>query len=330
MSLLGLVNFILRNLVLLLVAGVVFASVLVVRRAVSPETYTATTSFSTGQGESPGRLLGLSFGGMGSERSPQFYADLVKSSAILGPLVELKFKVAGTVQPLSLVELFGGKGSSGQAAREAAMGAVAGRIQTKISPLTNVITMRVTASQPQLASDIARSVLKEIDLFNTRTRKAQTTAERAFSEERLVEIQADVRLSENRLRDFMERNRDISLSPALILEKERLRDEVVARRQIYNTVLLAYERAKMEEVRVSPLVTIIGEPTPPLQKDPKGFVRLAVLGFFAGFLIATVIALWREYLKTIGQQSSPEFREFARLRANAASLVRRPLRSPPR
>ncbi|MBA2687733.1 MAG: hypothetical protein H0U64_06505 [Gemmatimonadaceae bacterium] len=327
-SFLGLVNFLFRNLVLLVLVGAAFALILVARRATSPVSYTAFTTFSTGQEESPGKLLlGLSLGGGGSARSPQFYADLVKSSAILGPLVESKFQVSRRPEPVTLIDLYAGNKGSAQALKEAAMGTVAGRVQTKISPLTSVITMRVTASEPKLASDIARRLLAEIDLFNTRTRKAQSTAERAFSEERLLDIQRDVRMSEDRLRGFLERNREISLSPSLVLEKERLNTDVIARRQLYTTVLIAYERAKMEEVRENPLVTIISEPMPPLQPDAKGIIRLAVLGFFAGFLLAMVIALWKEYLQNISRQSSPEFKEFSSLRENAVKRVFRPFRS---
>lgn len=321
-SFLSLVNFVLRNILLLLLFGAVFALALVARRAASSETYTAATTFATGQEESPGRLLlGISLGGGGNGRSPAFYADLVKSSAILGPLVESRFHVPGRADSVTLIELYAGTKGSTQALKENAMGAVANQIQTKISPTTSVITLRASAATPQLASDIARRVLTEIDLFNTRMRKAQSTSERAFSEERLLDIQQDVRLSENRLRDFLERNREISLSPSLRLEKERLDADVSARRQLYNTVLIAYERAKMEEVRVNPLVTIISQPTPPLQEDAKGLIRQGVLGFFAGFLIATVIAIWKEYLQNIGRTSSPEFKEFAHLRASVLTRL---------
>ncbi len=327
-SFLALVNFVLRNILLLLVFGAAFALVLVARRAASPEIYTAVATFSTGQEESPGRLLlGFSLGGGASGRSPAFYADLVKSSAILGPLVESKARVAGKSAPITLIELYAGNKGSAQALKENAMGAVGSRMQTKISPTTSVITLRVSAANPQLASEIARRVLTEIDLFNTRMRKAQSTSERAFSEERLLDIQQDVRLSENRLRDFLERNREISLSPSLRIEKERLDADVLARRQLYNTVLIAYERAKMEEVRDNPLVTIITEPTPPLQKDAKGLVRQGVLGFFAGFLIATVIAVWKEYLQNIGRTASPEFKEFAQLRSGVFTRIFRRRRS---
>lgn len=326
-SFLSVVNFILRNLVLLLAAGLALGLLLALRRAASPVRYTATTSFAIGQDQAPSLLLGLSLSGIGSGRSPQFYTDLVKSPAILEPLVETSFDVAPGKPRQTLIEYYGGRSGSRVAAKEAAMGAVSSRISTKISPVTSVITMGVGAENPTLAAEVAQAILDQIDLFNTRTRKVQTTAERAFSEQRLVEIGAEVRVSEDKLRDFLERNRDISLSPSLTLEKERLSDEVSAKRQLYNTVLQAYERAKMDEVRESPLVTVIGRPTPPLQPDSRGTMRIAVLGFFAGVLLGVLIALWNEYVERIRAQASPEFGEFAALRSTALDRVLRPVRA---
>ena len=323
-SLIGVINFLMRNALFLLVGGVVVATLAAISRMVAPETYTSTTSFITEDAPSPGRLLGI-LPGAGSGRSPDFYVELIKSPVILGPLVEQRYVADSTRPPQTLVHRYGGSPTITQGAREAAMGKVLSNIGTKIS-VNGVITLRVTAETPLLAAGIAQGFLDQIDRFNNDRKRAQTSTEIRFAEQRMAEIEGEVQDAENRYRLFLERNRMIAQSPALQLQRDRLVDELGRKRALLSTLLQGYERAKLDESRESPRATLIAPPLPPLGPNPRGTTRIAILGFFLGVLLAGLLALAKDYFASIPRQTSPEASEFTELRARFAEAIRRPVR----
>jgi uncharacterized protein involved in exopolysaccharide biosynthesis len=318
------INFMLRNGVKMLVGGLVGALLLTLPSVFAPDSYTSTTTFIT-EGEQPaGRLLGGLSLPSTSGRGPEFTVELMKSPAILGPLVESRIEVGPGEPAQTLIERFAGSERNPQVAKEMAMSTVASMMGTKIS-LNGIVTLRVTASHPKLAAGIARGILEQIDEFNNNKRKSQASAERKFAEQRLAEITVEVREAEERQRLFLERNREISRSPALSLERERIGDDVGVKRGLRSSVMQAYEKAKMDEVRDSPRATVLAPPLPPTGPDRRVAKRYIVLGFFLGAMLVGFVAVALEYFKRIPTQPTPEANEFAALRSAWLDRVRKPV-----
>lgn len=324
LSLVSVINFVLRNIVLMLVVGAVFGLILGFRASRAPVTYTARTSFIT-EGEQPaGRLIlgGITMPSTGG-RGPEFYVELMQSPAILGPLVEKKFEAEPGKPAKTLIERYGGSPIPTQAAREAAMGAVGGKLATKIS-VNSVVALHVTAETPQLAAAIARGVLDEIDAFNDRRRKEIAIAERKFAEARLLEVGAELRIAESRLLEWDERNRGGS-SPALRLERDHIADVVSVKRGLYNGIVQAYEKAKLDEERDSPRATVLEAAEPPLKPNRPAILRYVVIGVFFGAMLAAMFAVVREYFRRLSKQASPEALEFTALREASTERLRKPI-----
>lgn len=316
------VNFVLRNFVLMLVLGVVFMLLMVIPFAFSPPTYTASASFIT-EGEQPaGRLIlgGLTLPGTAG-RGPEFFVELLRSPAILGPLVETRFEGEPGKPPKTLVERYAGTQGPPQALKEEAMAQMGSKIATKIS-LNGIITLRVTTEDPRLSANVTQGLLDQIDEFNNNKRKSQASAERKFAEQRLAEVGAEVLVLEDRYQRFLERNRVIN-SPALTIERDRISDELSMKRSLKSSIVQAYERAKMDEVRDSPRATMLASPTPPTAPNRQVSKRYAVLGFFFGAMLAAFIAVTKEYFARIPKESSPEASEFAAL--VSTQRLRRPI-----
>lgn len=322
LSLVSGINFVLRNALLLLASGVIVASLAAIARKVGPDTYTATTSFITEDAPSPGRLFGI-LPSTGSGRSPDFYLELLRSPIILGPLVEQPYMAEPDQPARTLVERYGGSKEVTQGARASAMGTVLENMGTRVS-VNGVITLRITAENPHLAANIAQGFLDQIDRFNNDRRRTQNTAEIRFAEQRMAELEAEVKTAEDRYRIFLERNRTIA-SPALILERDRLVDELGRKRSLLSALLQGYERAKLDQSRESPQATLIAPPLPPLGPNPRAVMRVAILGFFFGVLLAGMFALAKEYVQRIPRQTSPEASEFAELTAKFVEAFRRPV-----
>src|SRR5437667_4248356 len=104
LSFLSVINFVLRNILLIVVPGVLLAIFLVLRARAAPPTYTSTAIFSAGEATSPGGFLGIGLPGFISGKGPTFYVDLMTSPAVLDPLVEQTVQVAPGRPPEPLVE----------------------------------------------------------------------------------------------------------------------------------------------------------------------------------------------------------------------------------
>lgn len=325
LTLVGVINFVLRNFVLIIVVGALFGALLGWRARRAPVSYSARTSFIT-EGEQPaGRMIlgGVTLPSTGG-RGPEFYVELMTSPAILGSLVEKKFEAEPGKPPKTLIERYGGSAIPTQAAREAAMGAVRGRVSSKIS-VNSVVTLTATAETPLLAAAIARGVLDEIDAFNDARRKDIARAERKYAEERLLEVGAEYRAAENRVKEFDERNRSGATTPALRIEREHLAEIAAVKHSLYSSILSAYEKAKLDEQRDSPRATVLERAMPPLGPNRPAVKRYIVVGFFLGAMLAAMVALVREYFARLSKQASPEAMEFTALRDANTELLRRPI-----
>jgi hypothetical protein len=329
LSFLSVLNFVLRNFLLLVVPGLLLAGLLYVRMVRAPRTYSTTTTFSAGDVDaSPRSVLGITLPGFINGKGPQFYIDLIGSPAILDPLVETRFDVAPGSPPRSLVEYYGGTTAPRAVAKQAAMDAVTHRIHTKITQTSGWVIMSVTAERPSLAVDLAKAVLAEVDSFNTNTRKQQSLVDRQFASAQLTDVGAEVRTAEDALTHFLETNRDIAISPALQIERERLTNTVATKRSLYATILQQYDREKMDAQRETKLLTIIGPPTVPFGPDRQVSLRLIVIGLFVGSFLGALLALCREYFKHVRREGSPQYGEFAARTSRFVALLKRPFVRP--
>ena len=84
----------------------------------------------------------------------------------------------------------------------------------------------------------------------------------SFIENRITLVIDDLEKSEQRLKAFNEQNRQI-LSPSLKLEEERNKREVDVQKEIYLTLKLQLELAKIELVQESSIIQILDKPQIP-------------------------------------------------------------------
>ena len=155
--------------------------------------------------------------------------------------------------------------------------------------------IKVETTEPILARDIAVSALNVLEDLN-RFYKSQTVNEKVnFISSRIESVKNDLEYSEKKLKDFNEKNRQIS-SPSLQLESDRLTREVEIQKGIYLTLKQQFELAKIEEVQEKSIVQILDKPQIPLGPSNKNFKLSALLSIFIGFIFSVVVALIRSYL----------------------------------
>lgn len=295
-------------------------------------TYTASASF-TPEGNDTQRSsgaraiagqLGINLDVGGGAPQPQFYADLVRSRAILEPLSRDSLAIAASGAKQSVVDLLGVPQAQPAKRQESAMALLKDMINTSASPRTSVVTVEVTHSSPAVALAVAAKVLDDVNQFNLHTRQSQASAERAFTEARLAEARRSLRDAEDRLQGFLQSNR-AAQSPELAFDKDRLAREVALQQQIVTSLSASFEEARIREVRNLPVITTIETPWVPSVSNPRRRVQHALVGFAIGLVLAltgTMLFDLFERRRREGDIGASQLYDALQLRIRRAQRVR--------
>jgi uncharacterized protein involved in exopolysaccharide biosynthesis len=317
-SLLALLNIMLRHRRMLLLTGLLVAALLDLRPLVAPRMYTSDASFMPQQ-NNPSKMEGIAtqigIALPSATDGTQIYADLLRSRGVLRAVAETRFNFATPEGPRSssLIELYG-QGATPPEKAASAVRKLNSLVATTVNIKTSVITLKASAPYPVLARDVTLRLIDELNRFNLERRQSQAGAERKFAETRLSEAQSELRRAENELESFYAQNREYRSSPHLAFQADRLTRNVSLRQQVYNVISQTYEQSKMDEVRDTPVITIIDKPEIPLVADSRGLVKTTIVGFLLGVGLAMVVAFMQDYFKRKGKSESDELSELAQLR----------------
>ncbi len=160
---------------------------------------------------------------------------------------------------------------------------------------TGIYTLSIRASEPSFSSEVNRALLEELEAHQQKYNKAKTSKTRQFIEERILTTEKDLQEAENNLRKFMDTNRRIENSPALLLEQQRLQREVTVLIGVFTTLKQQLETTKIEEVKELDYVVIVDPPEVPLSKSNTKKRHLVIYAGLFGIGIGMVFAFIREY-----------------------------------
>ncbi|HKT61223.1 MAG TPA: Wzz/FepE/Etk N-terminal domain-containing protein [Gemmatimonadales bacterium] len=297
-----------------------------------PRTYTATAAFLPG-GETDrfSALQGLAaqfnlqqlIGGS-SQATPDFYVALLTSRDILGAVVDSGVEVKG--KRVFLADYLKVNAPTPAIRRERAIERLERTIGANADTRTGMVNLSVKLKSSPLAGATARRLLDLLNEFNLRTRQSQARAERLFVESRLREVNADLRAAEDELQAFFQQNRDYRNSPALAFQQERLQRVVSLRQQVATTLAQAYEQSRIDEVRDTPVISVIEPPADPAEPDRRRLLVRIIVGVILGGLIGLLAAAALEFMGQSRAEGGDEFADFVRLRREALSDLRRPWR----
>ena len=289
---------------LLAAIGTIVALTLVL---LTKRTYTSTASFypetrrGSGGLSSLAQQYGVSLPGMGSDpgQSLQFYVELARSREILNRLLAEPLTYRGprgeVSQPLTeILEI-----PEGTPAERIEDGVV--RLRSMIRPgaslTTGIVRVQVTTRSPTLSHALAQRTLDLINEFNLQKRQSQGATERRFAERRLEEMTDSLRIAEERLQAFEQRNAQYLMSPHLRMEQRRLANNLAAKQLLHTTISQSYEQARMEEVRDTPVITTLERPSIPVRPDSRRGLQKLMLGFIVGLTIGIIYAFTRSHFE---------------------------------
>jgi uncharacterized protein involved in exopolysaccharide biosynthesis len=294
----------------------------------SPREFTASASFIPqepgGQQAGLGQLatqFGLTLP-RSSASSPQFYADLLQTREVLREVATTNYKAGGS-EPFSgdLIAYLKIRPLPPERAVAAAVAALRNMVTVSVDRITGLVRFQVDSKSPELSTQIASGLIELVNDYNLRRHQTQSRAEREFVEQRVAQVKSDLTAAEDELAAFLARNRRIADAPQLVAEEQRLQRQVTLRQQIYLGLAQSLEAAKIEEVRNTPVITVVDRPEGFVGPKARGTVQKVLLALFAGIFLAVGLAFFQEYLARQRRDEARGYQEFmTHLRALADDL----------
>lgn len=238
--------------------------------------------------------LGLS-GSLGSGTgSAQYFADVLGSPAVTDRVA------LGTVPESAegpLVNSFGSPGpNASPKERDSARKLFAKHFGTTVNARTSTITFTVDARTPFAAKASADTLLERLNSVIIGLRRRRASAERVFVERRLDSASARQAALEDTLRSFYAANRMIANSPNLQFAEARLKRRVDFALDLANQLRTQLETAKLQEVRDTPVLSVITAPEIPGRKSAPNRRLIVVAAFILGCAVALLDFGWRRKL----------------------------------
>lgn len=326
-SLLEVLSLVLRHRYAILRMALLFGALGVLVAFLGGRSWVATAAFvPQGSEAGQGRLASLAgqFGvnvplGEAAGESPAFYAELLRSREILRPVAEAEYdflagsaegsageRISGRLPTLLEIEQDTPELETVAAVewlREEAL-------QVQTDPETGMVGLEVTSPWAGLSHAVAQRLVTLVNQFNLETRQSRAAAERQFIEERRAEAEDSLLAAETRLESFLQANRQFENSPELRFRHDRLQRRVGRHQQVVTSLAQAYEEARVNEVRNTPVITVVEPPERPLKPESRGLVLRGSLGLALGGMLGLFLAFGRELLRRERDQDSDSYREF--------------------
>ncbi|MFC1540360.1 hypothetical protein ACFL41_02575 [Gemmatimonadota bacterium] len=301
----------------------------------SPRTYTSEASFvpqsaEEGQSITAGLAaqLGFSMFTGVTGHSPEFYVELITSRSIMTSVVESRFTVIQDGREIvgSIIEFLEITGDLHGENTENALVELDQMIATSLARDTGVVTVSISSQWPDLSLQVNDLILQLLNEFNLETRQLQASAERKFIEGRLVIVQDSLRTSEDALLTFLQQNRRYEDSHELTFIHDRLQRTVLMRQQVFTTLMQAYEQARIDEVRDTPVITVIDDPNLPILPDSRNVALRTILSLLLGIIFSLSYIVGTEMVRGNHLTDQNMQEKFDRLKRETCSDLRKPWR----
>lgn len=257
----------------------------------------------------------LAGGGSGGSESVEFYAQLLRSRELLTQAVLSDYAIPQSGRDSlreTLVELWNVRGADSAARVRAAADRLDRHLSISTSREANTVTLVARAENPSLAVQINRRLLSLVSEFNLEKRQSRAAAEREFTATRLRDAQRELEEAEAELRTFLEANRQYTASPQLRFEGARLERRVSLRQEVYQSLAQSLEQARIEEVRDTPVVTVVDRPDFYIRPARSRFTDAVVWALLAA-IIAMIAAVMRDYVERVRTAGDPDYRALVAL-----------------
>lgn len=341
-SVLRLLNVILRRRWIVALLPVALATIVCTFTLLRARTWTSSASFvpsGAQAGGDLGRFAGLAaqFGvglpGAMSGESPEFYQALLESGQLRRRAARTEYRIVDETEPDTtwtagnLVDFFKIRGRTEPIRLDRAAEILGRRLTVSTSPETGQVRLAVQTERAELSAQIVDRLIALVNQFNLESRQSQVKAEREFVERQLAAGRGKLRSAENVLQTFLQENRRIENSPELRFERDRIQRNINVLQEVVVSLSQALEQARIEEVRNTPVITVVEAPFLPVRPDRLRLIAKGLISLAAGLFLGIALAFILEFFADSRERDPDEYGEFRKLttesRDDLSSLRRR-------
>ncbi|MDR3666517.1 MAG: hypothetical protein P4L35_06730 [Ignavibacteriaceae bacterium] len=243
---------------------------------------------------------------VGEVSATEIYQNLVNSESVFQPVIYHKYLTNEYPDSINLIDYFQitavDKNPENQARlrflklKELMLKSL---VITDIDRVNKVLSIKVTMPEAQLSADVANNILESLDSYIRTKRKSYAIDQRIYIQKRLSEVKDSLNLTENKLKDFREKNRMILQSPELLLEQGRMMRDVEIMQGIFVELSKQLELAKIDEIKDTPILNIKESALSPVQKTGPHRLVIFIAAFFITFFFSLVLFLINDDIKRI-------------------------------
>jgi uncharacterized protein involved in exopolysaccharide biosynthesis len=278
--------------------------------------------------------FGLSGALANSGPSPDFYVSLATSRTILGAVADTSFtfrhvrrflwwrdttEVSGTIAELYKID----RPDDRARERDDAIETLGDLVRASSSLETGIVTIRATTDWPELSFAITTMIAGRLGQFSLEKMQTRAREERRFVEAQLAAQRVELAGEEEELRRFLERNRQIAGSPQLTIEHERLERDIAMQQQVVMGLAQGFEQSRIEEVRNTPVLTIVEAPEIPATPEKRHLLLKLIAAMAVVAAAMSALAVLEERAEYGALTIAEEGESFAMLRKETLQDLRR-------
>lgn len=160
-----------------------------------------------------------------------------------------------------------------------------------------IFILFINSKDPQLSADIGSMTLIQLKELHSSYILSDLQEENEFVSNRLEEVRNKLTVAENKLKDFREQNLQITMSPSLLLNEDRLKRDIEVQTQVYISLKQQYEQIQIDKVKDTYNLKIIDEPSIPIVPSKPNRRLIVIVSTIFGFISGSVIALFKNINK---------------------------------
>lgn len=240
----------------------------------------------------------LGASGLAGARSLQFYEDVLTSESMLRATLTDSFvnPESGALAPL--VDILELPGDSPRERVEAGVQFLRTKaVGTSTNDRTGTITLTVALPDPELAASVADRLYSRLGQFNLEARRTAASERRRFAQREVDKARGQLATAEAEMRSFLNANRGGLESPRLVFQRQGLQRRLDIANEVYGRLVRELEDARMDEVRDTPVFTLVEEAVPPLRREYPARTRMTLMGGVLAAAVAvaalTLLTVWR-------------------------------------
>ena len=169
--------------------------------------------------------------------------------------------------------------------------AVRKSISLAVDKKNSVITLTVTAQDPQVAAVISEEVIARLKTYVTNYRTEKSRQDVEYYETLYNEARDAYFTSQQAYANYVDRNQGVILQ-RVKTEQERLQNEMNLNYQLYNACAQQLQSARAKVQQETPVFTIINPPQVPNKKSKTKRATILAACIFLGGIAAAVYILW--------------------------------------